>query len=69
MRIQKRVKCWLVTVTTPGTNVETSIAAYALDKWDARLIAYAMAVGFTGTTTREAEVEQALKHTKVRGWC
>jgi hypothetical protein len=62
---QIRVKRWTVRVT--GTEHAGEYSVYAVHSWDARMLAYALAEGFTDGAMTEQRVNIALANTKILG--
>jgi hypothetical protein len=69
MRVQIRVKRWLVRVNQPGTAEWANYRVYAIDQWDARLMAFALYQCFPSDMVEmtEIHVNLALAHTKILG--
>lgn len=64
-----RVKRWTVRVNKPGTAHYTGYSVYAVDQWDARLIAFALYQCFPPDMLEMTaeQVDLALAYTKILG--
>lgn len=62
---QIRVKRWTVRVTDTRPGGYCNYSVYAVDQWDARLIAYAMTRHFPTYEMTAGQVDDAMDNTEI----